>query len=919
MFSSLGIGFSAPWLLVGLLVLPLLWILLRAVPPAPMLRFFPGVILLLGLKDDENQTDKTPWWLLLLRSLAIASLIIGFAGPVLNPDRAQVSPGPLLILMDGSWADARDWSVRMEQVETAIQDAALNNRPVAVASLTDELTAGPEFLAPDIWLSRLAGITPNAWEPDSDAAIDWATGLTGEFETFWFSDGLERDGRTAILRSLENRGEIRVFENSGSVFGLRPITFDGGIAEVSVVRADDQSAVSKEVHIIGLDPNGIERVFERIQIEFLPGETVASTKVAIQPELRNRISRIAIQQHATAASVVLSDDGLKRREVALFGASSDQEGLQLLSATHYLAQALSPSVDLVEGTFGDVILSAPDVIVLADVATLAPADAELVENWVREGGLLLRFAGPRLAASDVGRSGENPLMPVRLRAGGRTVGGTMSWGNPKKLQTFEQGSPFFGLQIPDDVEVSAQVIAEPDPNLSSRVIAALSDGTPLVTRKKIELGQVVLFHVTANAEWSTLPLSGLFVEMLERLSVSGIVGQPDADDLKGTTWVGDKILDGFGTLHDAENLPGVSGEDIADAKLSARMPPGLYRGEERTIALNVISSERVLAPAAWPVGTVVEDMVKTRERYLAAWFLLFATAVLLTDSIASLWVGGRLRTHVSGNIAAVLFLFLIQPNPARAQDDEFAINATSHVVLAHVLTGNAKVDQTAQAGLRGLSDILFRRTSVEPAEPVSVDIERDELAFFPFLYWPISTDQPQPSAEAVARLNWYLKSGGMILFDTRDADIAGFGSSSPNGRKLQQLAASLDIPALEPVPSDHVLTRTFYLLDDFPGRYVGRSVWIEAAPADAEIAEGMPFRNLNDNVTPVVIGGNDWAAAWAVDEVGSWMYPIGRGRTGDRQREIAYRFGVNLIMYVLTGNYKSDQVHVPALLDRLGQ
>jgi hypothetical protein len=159
----------------------------------------------------------------------------------------------------------------------------------------------------------------------------------------------------------------------------------------------------------------------------------------------------------------------------------------------------------------------------------------------------------------------------------------------------------------------------------------------------------------------------------------------------------------------------------------------------------------------------------------------------------------------------------------------------------------------------------------------------------------------------------------MILFDTRDADVAGFGAASPNGRKLQALAAPLDIPPLEPLPADHVLTRTFYLLQDFPGRYVGRDIWVEASAPDAEQVEGMPFRNLNDGVTPVVIGGNDWAAAWAVDAAGAPVVPIGRGYAGERQRELALRFGVNVIMHVLTGNYKSDQVHVPALLERLGQ
>jgi hypothetical protein len=240
-------------------------------------------------------------------------------------------------------------------------------------------------------------------------------------------------------------------------------------------------------------------------------------------------------------------------------------------------------------------------------------------------------------------------------------------------------------------------------------------------------------------------------------------------------------------------------------------------------------------------------------------------------------------------------------------------------VLAHVRTGNADADRAAEAGLSGLSAALNRRTSIEPAAPIGVDIERDELTFFPLLYWPVTETQPVPSAAAYERLNAYLRTGGMIVFDTRDGDLGGFGATTPAARKLRDLAAPLDIPPLEPVPPDHVLTRSFYLLQEFPGRHAGGALWVEAAPADAERVEGVPFRNLNDGVTPVVIGGNDWAAAWAVDGSGRPIYRVGRGAAGERQRELAYRFGINLVMHVLTGNYKSDQVHVPALLDRLGQ
>lgn len=924
MFTLLGIGFTAPWLLPVLVALPVLWILLRAVPPAPIRRFFPGVALLLGLSDDETQTDKTPWWLLLIRTLAIAAVIVGFAGPVLNPQDNTTGSGPLLILTDASWASARDWQRRSDRIDAALSEASRTARPVAVVSLSDIPPGQLPFQAADVWRKTLPGITPLPWEPDTDVVTDWAQGLEGSFDTFWLSDGLARESRRDLLSLLRSHGAVQVFESPQPVFGLRPAEFVDGAVRLTAVRANPAGVATVALSARGLDPSGIERELSRGSFEFQNGAPLAEVALSLPPELRNRITRFEITGIRSAGAVSLADDALKRREVALISGRDAREGLELLSPTHYLEQALEPTADLIGGSLTDILLANPDVIILADVAILSDFEAGEILDWAEKGGLLLRFAGPRLAGSDVSRAEEDALMPVRLRSGGRRIGGAMSWGEPKSLRPFAETSPFFGLAVPPDVLVSAQVMAQPDPNLSERVIAALADGTPLVTRKGIGAGQVVLFHVTANAEWSTLPLSGLFVQMLERLAVSTKAARPDAGDLAGTIWVPTDILDAFGQIREAGSMAGVAGESIATAKPSALMPPGLYAGQDRLIAVNVIGADRSLAAVSWPSDLIVEGLSVAREMALKGYLLSLALALLALDLVASLWLSGRLTRLGSGGAIAALILaadLAIAPKAQAQTDqpDEFALAATGEVVLAHVITGDANIDATAEAGLRGLSDVLFMRTSIEPSNPIAVDLERDELSFFPILYWPVTPDQPLPSVEAYARLNRYLRTGGMVVFDTRDADIANFGSSSANGRALQKLARPLDIPPLEPIPGDHVLTRAFYLLQDFPGRYRSTDVWVEAAPPDAELVDGMPFRNLNDNVTPVVIGGNDWATAWAVDNAGYPMFPVGRGQAGERQREIAYRFGVNLIMYVLTGNYKSDQVHVPALLNRLGQ
>ena len=944
MMASLGaIGFGTPALLLALLALPVLWWLLRALPPAPVVRRFPGVALLLGLTDKEQETERTPWWLLLLRAAAVAALIVGFAGPVLNPQPARDGTGPLLIVTDASWASARDWPRRAERMEELLTEAGRSGRPVAVVALSD-LPSGDALplRAADDWAARLGGIAPAPYAPDADAALEWAQALPDSVETYWLSDGLERDGRAALLAEFEARGPLTVFETDRPVLALRPAELSEGALVIEALRSPPATdATEVEIAAIGRDPSGVERELARGTAEFAAGDDAAALELTLQPELRNRITRFRIAGERSAGAVTLTDDALQRRKVAMLVGRDGREDLQLVSPFFYLRQALAPVAELTESpSIDDLLLTAPDVLILSDVAALGEVESAMVQDWVNDGGMLLRFAGPRLAASEVSRDEEDPLMPVRLRLGGRTVGGAMSWGEPRELRQFAEGSPFEGLRIPPEVTVSSQVLAQPDPTLADRTIASLADGTPLVTRKFTGDGQVVLVHTTANADWSTLPLSVLFVEMLERLAVSTRPAGMDAAALEGTTWTPQTLLDGFGDPVEAGRMAGVAGERLAEGRTSADLPPGVYTRPGGSLALNVVQPDTTLVATSWPARIPVERGAGQAETRLAGAFLTAGLVALMADILASLWLAGRLGLAGAGGAlrragvvlaAALLALALAPAAPALAQeadaateteaerDDRLALQATRNVVLAHVLSGDPRVDEIAEAGLRGLSQALFRRTSIEPDDPIGVDPERDDLTLFPFLYWPITEDTPVPSDAAYERLNRYLRGGGMIMFDTRDAELAGLTRTTPAARRLQAIARPLDVPPLEPVPEDHILTRTFYLIQDFPGRFTGRDVWVEASPPDAEFEEGMPFRNLNDGVTPVIIGSHDWASAWAVDRRGQPLLRVGRGADGERQREIALRFGINLITHVLTGNYKSDQVHVPALLERLGQ
>ncbi|MDO5705648.1 MAG: DUF4159 domain-containing protein, partial [Paracoccus sp. (in: a-proteobacteria)] len=783
------LGFVTPLVLSALVVLPALWLILRALPPSPRMQDFPGVALLAGLIDRHPVARRTPWWLLLLRLVAVAALIIAFAGPVWKPQPRGADTGPLLVVLDAGWPAAPDWPQRQARAERALSDAAAAGRPAALL-IGDGTGQGPlTFQTGTDLLPALRAARPVSWAtalPENPVDALTAT-PDGRLTTLWISDGLDHPARAAWLAALSGRGPVTVVPPAAPVQSL---TLEGGEAPALMLHST-ASGEAPRIEAIGPDPQGTPRALALLT----HGDAVAegegqrrAVAIDLPPELRNRITRYQIAGVAHAGAVVLADDRLRRHKVALVGeVTSAAEGQELLSPMHYLRRALAPVADLIEGGLSDVLDAAPDVIVLSDQIGL-PETARLNE-WVHGGGLLIRFAGPRMAASD--RLDAEPLLPVLLRPGGRDVGGALSWGDPRPIAPFAADGPFAGLAIPDEVTVRAQLIAQPSPDLTARTIAALTDGTPLVTRAAEGQGQAVLFHVTSNAEWSNLPLSGLFVQMLERL-VATARAAPDEGGADAVTdfWTPQMVLDGWGRDSPAADQTPVAADDFAQGPGPDR-PAGIYAAGERFAALNAGTP---LIPATWD-GATVEELTATAGRPLAAPLIVLAALLMALDALATAaLVRGRRR---SGASAAAILTLLIATLPApqvRAQDIAAeTIRAADEVALAYVVTGDAGVDDATRAGLAGLSRILTLRTSVEPGAPVAVDLDRDDLSVLTFLYWPVTADQPAPSPMAYLRLNHFLRSGGMILFDTRDGDVSGVGG--PDGSAdLQRLAAPLDIP-----------------------------------------------------------------------------------------------------------------------------
>ena len=660
---GLPLAFTFPFVLAALAGLPLLYFLLRITPPRPALVPFPPLRLILGLRPRNETASRTPWWLLLLRLAIAALLIFAMAGPVLNPlPAATAREGSLLIVLDDGWPAAPGWERKIAAAARGIEAAERNSQLAAVVATSE---AGRDIVPLDAAKAqdRLRALKPVPFVPDRlpvfSAIEKYATAQQTKPAIVWIADGLDRGHAREFAGKLAAvSGELTVVTDSTTVRALAGVQNQTGRLDVRVLRAPSSGPQVAGSNFAGPE-RGVVRALDRKGLQLgealfdfgAANETQASFEMPV--ELRNEIVRLEIAREHSAAAVFLLDERWRRRRIGLVSGETADIAQPLLAPSYYLTKALSPFADIREArpATTDPARSLLDdhvaIMILADAGMVPGQAHDGLVRFVEDGGILVRFAGPHLAAA----SGD--LVPVRLRRGGRVLGGAMSWDTPKKLAPFDRESPFFGLAVPDEVTVSRQVLAEPDPGLSAKTWARLSDGTPLVTAARQGKGLIVLFHVTADTTWSNLPISGLFVEMLRKIVALSAETAKDADAqagagtkvLEAATFAPSRSLDGFGVLGPPPpNATPISAgfEGIAEPE----HPPGFYGPPDGLIAVNALGPKDTLRPADYSgFGFIDEPLAENSPVDLKPWLLATAFLLFAADTLASLWLSGSLRAR----------------------------------------------------------------------------------------------------------------------------------------------------------------------------------------------------------------------------------------------------------------------------------
>ena len=585
-----------------------------------------------------------------------------------------------MILLDDGWSAASSWDTRIKAADELIAKADSDRRGVALVPLSEparDITLMPAGTA-RVALRQLAPKPYSIERVETLPAIARFLNATGDCEIAWLSDGVDTGRGPEFLEGL------------GKTIGNRTLTvFDGGTPSALALAAAENAAAKMTVKVLRTDGGiaaGTVRALDlkgspigEARYTFAPNERETEAAFDLPVELRNDIARLEISGERSAGAVQLLDKRWRRRAIGVVSGSTNDTAQPLLASTFYLTRALAPFADVRLGDRGapqQVITQFLDqklpMIVLADVGTLSPEIRERLSAWIEQGGVLVRFAGPRLAQAD------DDLVPVKLRRGGRSLGGSLTWEKPQHLAAFAADGPFAGLSVPKDVTVNRQVLAEPDAVLATKSWASLEDGTPLVTGERRGKGVVALFHVSADMRWSDLPMSGSFVEMLRRIvDMSGYTAKPGAGPpaKPATETVAPlRNLDGFGAFGPPPSTAKPLSADYRD-RATLDHPPGFYGPADGPLAVNALAAADRIAPLdISSLRARRASYTNAEPRDLRGILLSASLALFLIDAIIIALLGGgiaallRRRAAPAALALALSVLLAAVPSPSRADE-----------------------------------------------------------------------------------------------------------------------------------------------------------------------------------------------------------------------------------------------------------
>ncbi len=892
------IGFANFYALFGLLLTPIIWIIVKAFPPKPKSYNFSSFFLLEKIDYDAPKNQKTPLWLVVFRIFFFILIVLFFSKPFLknNNSFGDKKYEKYLIVVDTGWSMAKDWNKYKELVQEISQEAEKNKKKILffhskLNSYKDVKTFETNYAFRN-YLENLYPLPLQFKEGSLDKLIQDES-LFKNSKIFIISSKFDFHNFNSYYKKFS-----LIKNNSNNYYYISPLDT---ILIINSLKVTKDKIICE---VLRLGENNLEQKFF-LNIKTVNNEIVYKNKhimkenenkkiinLSFPTEVFNQIKSIRIVGQNHAGAIYYFDDFSKKKNIAILNDNEFYKESPLLSPVYYIKKSLEAKHNIKIEKIDNIIKQKFSTIIIPETVIIPNEYNKKLNEWLLEGGTLIRFSGERLVEE---KSNFLPSQGTYSKI--RNIEGQLTINNNLFISDFEKDSIFTGLQIPKDITINKQLIFDSYPK-QINVLAKLNDNTPLVSMKKLGEGKIILFHIGANNNWSNLPISSLFPDMINRVLLFS--KNYNSSDLKNLTL--NKEMDGFGNLVLPKKIITFDSFDkLKTLKPSTNNPPGKYENNQISIALNL--STNINQQQSEKVYTnILSNYSFKNTKDLSSIILKIILTMFILDILLTIMIKNNVnfsKIFAKRNNLILIILFFL----TLIKLDSVSANET---FLAYIKIENTKINNISENGLETIRNLLTTRTSINPKGVIGLDIKSDHIYRYPFIYWPLTKNLLSIKKPEIIKIKNYLNNGGIFFFD-----IIGFSRKNLNlkEKKFQEIRNFLNAIGaneLSIIPEGHTLTKSFYLLNKFPGKWDNRILFVENSNLQ-----------YKDGVSSVILGFNDWAKAWAVDNNNLPLFPVVPG--GERQRELSYRFGINIAMYALTGNYKSDQIHSKSILKRLSK
>ena len=896
MFFFREISFDYPYLLFFALFLPFIWNFLKTSPPLPNLKKFPAIVFLAKKKSLDQTPKKISYPIVILRFMILIFLIVGFSQPQIN--RANNNQIQNLIILDNSWLSGTSWIDRKQKIVELIrsQESELNNFSIIT---TTEFSEGNFFnlnnKKPSEIIEFISSLEPLSWEPNYSLLHEQLKENKKIYDNiYWFTEPLI-DKDKDILHSYLSKKNLKIIKSSETKI-LPIVKFSQKKNNTyEFVISHPLNVFSKGV-IDSFDKE--KKLLYRVSYEekSIKKNGMFFTKILINIpiSISNKINYFQLNKINSSATKMYLSKIQTKKTLGIVSINQNEKSLKFNSGNYFVDKALGNKFETKKNSLENLINMKLKLLFIDDLLLINKKIDSKIISWVKKGGTLIKFGGTNMINSILDESESSFKNNFSLTGRIISVDSQLSLKKSLKISNISVNSPLYGLQVPDEVRVKQYI--ESQPSITSKKInvwLSLENGTPLISSISLQKGKIIFFHIPSNATWSNLPLSYFFLEIIER-----IVNQTQGDKLKK-----DKILKPFLNLNAMGELIKPSAQSLNidkkiekdSIKVNYNYPPGLYKDNENFYALN--QSDNLLYTFRINKdfdNQNFQEITSNRTLNFGPFFLISAFFLFFLDTLVTLFLRQLLKIEKTKFFLVTVVLIFYSSNP---YSKSFDIEKVMSNKIGYIVTGDDKVDKVTHNGLKVLSKFISNKTAAIFSEPTPIDLKEDKLLYYPIIYWTTDSDQKV----LPKKIRRFLNDGGLLLIDCKLDELNFMINKCLDS--FQKLLKNNQIGQFKEIDEKHAMSKSFYIINNFPGR--------KNNPIYFATTELGDF----DNTASVIIGNNDWVGAWAKNENNEFLFSLLQNDL--KQRNVSFKFGVNLLIYSLTGNYKTDQVHIPEFLKRI--